>query len=204
MGRTVKLIEKAVLGFIAGAAAAIGVTETGLLIFRVVHLATRERIILNGMPVGDVQAPAVLASSPQIVTAQYETIALAVEGLPPAVRGYLIAAAILASALAIGICAVVAWLCLRVFLGRPFVASATWGIGIVAILVIAGGLGSSLLTSIAHAEAAAFLGLGEAQGIAAFQWNADLAPLGWGLALAVVAGAFELGQRMQRDTEGLV
>ena len=32
----------------------------------------------------------------------------------------------------------------------------------------------------------------------------DLAPLAWGFALAVVAAAFEIGQRLQRETEGLV
>ena len=42
------------------------------------------------------------------------------------------------------------------------------------------------------------------EGFVGFGLNLDLAPLAWGMALIVVAGAFELGQRLQRDTEGLV
>jgi hypothetical protein len=32
----------------------------------------------------------------------------------------------------------------------------------------------------------------------------DLSAVGWGFALALVAGAFSIGARLQRDTEGLV
>ena len=32
----------------------------------------------------------------------------------------------------------------------------------------------------------------------------DLAPVGWAFALALVAGVFAVGRRLQRDTEGLV
>ncbi len=32
----------------------------------------------------------------------------------------------------------------------------------------------------------------------------DLAPVGWAFALALVAGVFTIGRRLQRDTEGLV
>lgn len=198
-----RIVEKTILGFIAGAAAAIAIVETVLLIQRVIGLASSSPTLVQGMRVTDVDAPGILAASPQLASAQVESVALTIDDLAATPRGYLIVAAILGSLLTIGVCAVVAWLCLRVFVGRPFVRSATWGIGAVAILVILGGIGSSFFGAIAHAEIARDLGLTGA-GLPALELVIDLSPFGWGLALAVVAGAFELGQRMQRDTEGLV
>lgn len=202
--RALGLVEKTILGIIAGASAAIGIVEIVFLVGRIARLAGDDRLVVAGIPVVDTAAPSLLEASARVVAAQYETVALTVDGLPPTVRAYLIAAAVLTSLLVVGICAAVAWLCLRVFIGRPFVASATWGIGIVSILVILASLGTSLFTGIAHAEIARFLGLGAEEGIMALAVAVDLAPLGWGLALAVVAGAFELGQRLQRDSDGLV
>ncbi|MFP7835004.1 hypothetical protein [Marisediminicola sp. LYQ134] len=132
------------------------------------------------------------------------TLGLAEKAMLGVVAGAaLAAAAVLTTLVSVAVCAALAWLCLRVFVGRPFVASATAGIGVVAILIVAGGLGSSFLTSVAHAQIGDYLALTEA-GVPLFELSVDLAPLGWGVALAVVAGAFELGQRMQRDTTGLV
>lgn len=202
-GRTLALIEKTILGFVAGASVAIGIIEIVLVTARTVRLATAPSNTVNGIVLKDVGAPAYTSGSDLVTAATFDTLTLTIEGLPPVARGYLIAAALASSAVIIGICAVLAWLCLRVFVGRPFVRSATWGIGIVAILVLAGGLGSSVLTGIAHAEIALFLDLAE-DALPILLIPLDLAPLGWSVALAVVAGAFELGQRMQRDTEALV
>jgi len=202
--RALALIEKTTLGAIAGAAAALGMVEIVLLAGRIIRLATNQRNTVEGVPAVNASAPELVSAAPDIAAAQYETIALTVDGLPPTVRAYLIAATVLASLLTIGICAAVAWLCFRVFVGRPFVTSATWGVGIVAILVFLAGPVSSTLTSIAQAETLTFLGLGDEEGLIAFSWTVDLAPLGWALALTIVAAAFEIGQRMQRDTEGLV
>lgn len=111
-----------------------------------------------------------------------------------------VAATVSSSLLVVGICVVVAWLCLRVFVGKPFVRSATWGIAAVAILVLVGGLWAPFLRGVASTEAVAQVGADGALLIAGL----DLSPLGWSFALIVVAGAFEIGTRLQRDTEGLV
>jgi hypothetical protein len=121
--------------------------------------------------------------------------------LPDAARAALLAEAVLGSLLTVGICAAVVWLCVRVFVGRPFVRSATTGICVVAILVLLVGLGGPLLHGIANTEALAFAGYDD---LALLLWDVDLAPLGWAFALLVVAAAFEIGQRLQRDSEGLV
>lgn len=201
--RPAQLAEKTILGFIAGAAVAIGVVEAVLLTMRVGSLASDASTTVTGLPLADVAADEFTGASGLVSAAQFESLSLTIESLPSTARGYLIAATVVTSLLAIGICAVVAWLCVRVFVGRPFVRSATWGIGAVAILVIFAALAGPTLTGVAHAEIVEHLGL-DGTGLPAFGVAIDFAPIGWGLALAVVAGAFELGQRMQRDTEGLV
>jgi hypothetical protein len=68
---------------------------------------------------------------------------------------------------------------------------------------MAGGLLGQAVRANAFSEIVSELDL-ESAGLPGFEMTVDLAPLGWGFALAVVAGAFEIGQRLQRDTEGLV
>ncbi|MGM7671771.1 hypothetical protein [Microbacterium sp. A93] len=199
--RRMKQIEKVVLGVVAGAAAAIGIVDIVALTMRVIALATDEAIVVNGIPLMDFPAEQISEASAQVTSAAFETLTLTATGLSGSTRGLLITASILTALVAIGICAVVAWLCVRVLVGRPFVRSATWGIGIVAILVVTGGLLGPLFESIAHAEIVMTLDITV---LPAFLAVLDLSPLGWGMALAVVAGAFEIGQRMQQDTKGLV
>lgn len=191
--RVAGVAEKTILGVIAGASIAIGIVDAVFAMLRIVELG-RGPVTLTGVPLNDPR-PAGFAG------ATFDTVALQVADLSAGGRAALMGATAASALLVVGICAVLAWLCVRVFLGRPFVASATWGIGIVAILVLVSGMLGPLLTGIGNAEAAAVVGGGE---LPLFLFELDLAPLGWGFALAVVAGAFELGQRLQRDTEGLV
>jgi hypothetical protein len=197
--RAAGLAEKTVLGVIAGAATAIGVLELVFLVMRVVRLAADARLTLP-----DVVLAHPLRLKPAadaLVSGSSGTATLVVDGAPSSVRGALIAADALGALLAVGICAAVVWLCLRVFVGRPFVRSAEGAIGAVAILVILAGVGGPLLRAVAHGEAARSLHLDQ---VAPFVLELDPAPIGWGFALIVLVAAFELGRRLQRDTEGLV
>ena len=191
--RAIGMLEKGILGTIAGAAAAIGVVELVLLVGRVVGL-TSGPVTLSNVPTS---APL----DAGFAGATFEAVSLTVADLSAGGRAFLMGSAALSSLLAIGICAMVVWLCVRVFLGKPFGPVATWGIGGVSILVIACGLGSPLLAGMAAQRATLDLGLAQ---LPTFLVEVDLAPLGWGMALAVVAAAFEIGQRMQRETDGLV
>jgi hypothetical protein len=197
--RVTGLAEKTVLGFIAGAAAAIGVLELVSTAIRIAGIASDARLTLPGVVLADPLRLEPTAAA--LVSGSSDTATLVVDGAPTAARAALIGAEALGALLAVGICTAVAWLCLRVFVGRPFVRSAAWAIGGVAILVIASALGRPLLTGIAHAEAARDLGIEQ---VAPFAAQVDLAPIGWGVALIVLVAAFELGRRLQRDTEGLV
>lgn len=191
--RAVGMLEKGILGVTAGAAAAVGIVDTVFFVMRVAGLGS-----------GPVELTGVPTSGPQsagFAGATFDSVTLTVAELSAGGRAFLMGAAALSWLLVIGICATLAWLSLRVFLGKPFGAVATWGIGGVAILVFFAGIGGPLLHGMAVQRAV--LGLGVEQ-LPTFLVEVDLAPLGWALALAVVAGAFEIGQRLQRETEGLV
>lgn len=190
--RAASLAEKTILGFIAGAAASIAVVEVVLLAQRVV-----------GILVGPVSLtiPTTAPLDAGIRGATFDRVTVEVATLSAGGRTALVAAAVLGALLTVGICLVVAWLCVRVFRGKPFVRSATVGIASVAILVLLVALGVPTLDGIAQAEATAEIG---SDLLPVFLVEIDPAPVGWTFALAVVVAAFEIGQRLQRDQDGLV
>lgn len=191
--RAAGLAEKTILGFIAGAAAAVGVVSIVALVLRVVA-------VLSG-PVTVAGVPTSEPIDAGFGGATFDHVSITTDTLSDDGRLYLIAAAALSCLLALGICAVVAVLCVRIFLGRPFGPVITWGIAVVAILVFLAGLGVPTLEGMAAQQLAIQLDLDQ---LPVFLVQVDLAPLAWGFALAVVAAAFEIGQRLQRETEGLV
>jgi hypothetical protein len=201
--RAASLVEKTVLGVIAGAAGAIAVVDLVGSGIRSAVLLTSTAITIPSMPLRSVDAPAVLAASSNISEAQYDSVTLTTVGLSLSPRLLLAIADGLAVLGPVVLCIAVAWLCVRLFIGRPFGTAATWGIGVAALAVMAGGLLSQAVRANAFSEIAYELDLASA-GVPTFEMSIDLAPLGWAFALAVVAGAFEIGQRLQRDTEGLV
>ncbi len=201
--RAATLTEKTVLGVIAGAAGAIAVVDIVASGIRSGYLLTSPSIVVPSMPLAAVDAPAALSASPAVTAAEYDTVTITAEGLSFSPRLLLSMADNLAVLGPVALCVVVAWLCVRLFVGRPFGTAATWGIGAAAIAVMAGGLFSQAVRANAFSEIVYELGL-ESAGVPLFEMTVDLAPLGWGFALVVVAGAFEIGQRLQRDTEGLV
>jgi hypothetical protein len=80
-------------------------------------------------------------------------------------------------------------------------------IGVVACLVLAGGVLGQLLGAFGRAMLVDDLAATSPEVTDVF-WiflvELDLAPVGWGFALALVAASFAIGARLQRETEGLV
>lgn len=200
--RAANLMEKTIMGFIAGAAAAIALIDVVGIVARSVSTMTADPVPVSGMALADPSAERI-ADAPSVADASVDSVTLSVEGISTSPRVLLVIADALGVIGVISLCIVVAWLCVRVFIGRPFTKAATWGIATASLMVMVGGLLSQAVRANAHFEITSELGL-EAVGLAGFEMSIDLAPLGWGFALAVIAGAFEIGQRMQRDTEGLV
>ncbi|WP_338371818.1 hypothetical protein, partial [Enterococcus faecium] len=79
--RAASLVEKTVLGVIAGAAGAIAVVDLIGAGVRTAVLMTGESVTVPSMPLSTAEAPAVLAASSNISDAQYDTVTLTASGL---------------------------------------------------------------------------------------------------------------------------
>lgn len=200
--RSLQVAEKAILGFMLVSSAAVALIGIVAVIVRVITTLTAETVTVVGMTLADPAADTI-AAAPSVTAASFDSVSVTASGLSTSPRMLLAIADALGTLGMICLCLVVAWLCVCLFAGRPFTKTATWGIGGAAIAVMGGGLGSQAVRANAHFEVAYELHL-EAVGLSSFAMSIDLAPLGWGLALAVIASAFEIGQRMQHDTERLV
>ncbi|MFD5215422.1 hypothetical protein [Microbacterium sp. NPDC058345] len=142
-----------------------------------------------------------------IRTAVYSQTDIVVEQLSAGARWMLLLEGALPALATVGVCAVAWWLGVSLIRGRPFRKTMSTTIGVAACLVAAGGLFGQIFGAIARAMIVDRLAASD-DGVydffAAFSLDLDLAPLGWGFALALVAMAFSWGTRLQRETEGLV
>lgn len=169
---------------------------------------------VDGFPLANAAAPAFTGKSDAIVSGGYESAWLEIAGLPEGSRWllYLGYALPLLAAIAIGVA--VAWLAIALLRGRPFLRSLPHVIGVAAVAVLVGGLGSQVFASAARGSVVSFLGErtitagdmgdGPYEGLLGWSLMLDLAPVGWALGLALVGAAFQIGVRMQKDTEALV
>ncbi len=165
--------------------------------------------LVNGMPFGG-GSPAALEGVEPVVASGFESVWIEVAGLPAASRWLFFLEAALPSLAAATIGVAVAGLAIALIRDRPFARSLPNVIGVAAVAVLVAGLGSQAAGAFARATVVDFLGVREvteagADGsLAYFSLALDLAPVGWAFALALIAAAFQIGYRLQRDTEALV
>lgn len=202
----------------------VGLVSTGAILVAAGSIYTLTATVVGAMSSGDVTvrgfdlvnatAPEFAARSDAVVDASYETAALTMTGLPSGARWLLATEYALPAIAALTIGIAVAWLGILLLRGRPFVRSLPHVIGVAAVAVMISGIGSQVAASAARAAVVEFLGAAEItggdrgdgpyEGLMAWNLGLDLSPLGWALGLALVAAAFQIGTRLQRDTEGLV
>lgn len=142
-----------------------------------------------------------------IDSATYSEAEVTFDALSAGARWMLLAEGALPALATVGVCAAAWWLGVSLIRARPFRKTMSATVGVAACLVAAGGLFGQVFGAIARAmivDRLAASDPGVYDSFAAFSMNLDLAPLGWGFALALIAMAFTWGARLQKDTEGLV
>ncbi|WP_443468696.1 hypothetical protein [Microbacterium sp. A196] len=201
MGRP-SMAEAVALGLVAtgavsiGIAAIVGAVGAGVEIFG--------SPVAVDLPVHD--APIVgLSDAAGIAAAEYTQSVVSVEALSGGARWLLFAEAALPALATVIVCAALWWLGLSLIRQRAFRRSMVPTLATGAFALVVAGMVGPFLGGIGRAAVVEELSAGaDTSQFWTFLVSADLAPIGWGIALALVATAFEVGQRLQRETEGLI
>ena len=184
---------------------------------RVVVAATRsfgdDPLWISDMPYTGSPIEA-LEGADEIVGSGYETAWIEVAGIPTDARWLFFAAEALPALATLAIAVAVTVLAFTLLRERPFVRALPHAIGVAAIAVMVGGIGEQVAGAFARGVVVDFLGspevtagdegAGPYPGFVAFALNLNLSPVAWAFGLALVAAAFQIGTRMQKDTEALV
>lgn len=154
----------------------------------------------------DAEVPdnAAAAGTAHIVSGVFDRAYLSVSGIDLGPRIALALSIALSTLSSVAVAATVVALCLAILSGRPFVGSVTWLLSTASIVLIAGNLLGALFDTIAMFSIAEALNPDPMDAVFPFASEFDFAPLLIGLVLGAVATAFQLGQKMQRETDGLV
>lgn len=139
-----------------------------------------------------------------LVRGTFDSANVVISGLDFGSRA-LLAGGILIRALSyLALATTVVILCVGLYRGRPFTRSVTWVLTMASLTLMAGGILGSALTVAGQFMIASQLNSDPTMSVFPLAGNADLVPLFIGIGLGAVAAAFDIGERLQRDTEGLV
>lgn len=197
------LSEAVALGLVATGAVSIGVAS--------VFGAVGAGIEIFGSPVPvslpvDGAQMASLSDADGIAAAEYTQSVVSFESLDAGTRWLLLAEAALPALATVIVCASLWWLGLSLIRQRAFRRSMVPMLATAAFALIVTGMTGPLFGAIARAQVVEQLAASGAdiEGFWMFLYELNPASIGWGIALALVGTAFEVGQRLQRETEGLV
>lgn len=191
-------------------AVTLGLVATGAVSIAIAALtgAVRAGIEIFGSPVA-VSLPVhdaameSLADAAGVASASYTESVVSFETLDAGTRWMLFGEQLLPAVATIIVCMSLWWLGLSLIRQRAFRKSMVPVLGTAAIALIVAGMIGPLLGAIARAQAVELLPASP-DVFWAFLYELDPSPIGWGIALALVVSAFEVGRRLQRETEGLV
>ena len=207
--------DRGALWLTVGVAGALAVAAALAGVLSMANALRDAPLTVQGFPLVNARTPEFTEPFAQVTGARYESVALTLTDVPTAARWLFAAQSAVVALAVVGVCLAVLWLSLRVLQARPFGRSVTGALVTSAALIAVGGTAGQILEAAAQASIVTHLGLDITggvdlarpegyEGLAGYSLNLGLAPVGVGVALAVVALAFQIGARMQRDTEGLV
>lgn len=196
------MTEAVTLGLVAtgavsiGIASAVGAIGAGIEIFG--------SPVAVSLPVHG--AAMTVADAGGIAAAEYTQSVVSFETLDAGIRWLLLAESALPALATVIVCLSLWWLGLSLIRQRVFRRSMAPVLGTAAIALVVAGMIGPFLGAIGRAEVVEHLASSGADTgqFWNFMYELSLPPIGWGIALALVATAFEVGQRLQRETEGLV
>lgn len=138
-----------------------------------------------------------------IVNGQFSYSSVVVRGLPGSIVAYIVVAAVATILTEFALCAVIATLAWRMLNHRPFRRSMTLSVGAAGVILIVGGLLSQAATSLAGSATASVLNRND-HTFWPVAGRFDPTWIVFGVVLLLVALAFEYGERLQSDSDGLV
>jgi len=167
-------------------------------VFRLIHVVASATVTLP-QPVST-PIPADATGSLQLVEGTFRMADITIAGVSGAVRSLLAASTILDVLANLSVVIGVIMLCISLMRGRPFIPAVVRALVITSFALVVCGMLSTGLLAFANMEVAYAL---DQPGFPMLG-NLDFTAAFVGLALALVATAFTIGQRLQRETEGLV
>ncbi|HEX4444447.1 MAG TPA: hypothetical protein VHZ81_12805 [Galbitalea sp.] len=142
-------------------------------------------------------------SNAHIVSGHYSYATVVVTGLPGSVTAYVLIASIATMLTKVALCLTIALLAWRMLHQRPFRRSLTKSVGIAGTILAVGGLLSQGATALAGRATATLLNQND-HSFWPVAGRFDPTWIVFGVVLLLVALAFEYGERLQNDSEGLV
>ncbi len=205
-------LESYMVSFVGAAAMLVGLLAViGLVVVSVQGL-TLDSIRVGDMPYFGSPIER-LAHVENLADSGYQSAWLEVTTLPAGARWLLLLEQALPPVATIAISVAVAWLAITVIRERPFTRAIPQAVGVAAIAIMVAGIGSqaagafgraAVIDHIGVREVTSVSGDGTSEGLAYFALGLDLSPIGWAFGLLLVATAFQIGSRLQRDTDFLV
>lgn len=195
------LAESVTLGLVATGAVSIAIAALTGAVGRAIEIFSSP--VTVDMPVHDAAVPA-LAGAAGVASAEFTESTVSFETLDAGVRWLLLGETVLPALATVMVCMTLWWLGFSLIRQQAFRRSMVPVLATAAMSLIVAGMIAPLLGGIARAEAVKALPETASDLFWTFLVRLDASPIGWGIALALITAAFEVGRRMQLDTEGLV
>ncbi|WP_307613499.1 hypothetical protein [Pseudarthrobacter sp. W1I19] len=138
--------------------------------------------------------------------AHFTSVEVAIPALPTGEAALLAWAGTLSHISVLAVLALLFLLAFRLRAANLFTAASVWIIGACGAVLAVAGSAAQVLDQIARGRLAEVLGINArtaGEGLS-FSAHFNMAPVVAGLVLILVAGVFQFGGRLQKDTEGLV